>query len=272
MPEESTTPNLVELVNRVREAANRRDFDAVESFYAPGAVLRGAEAGTFEGAAAIRGFAEDMASPYEELHVEAEEIIDLGNGVTFGVIGVRGRPVGQRGDPIPVGERRDLDQRRDRAGDAQHEHRRGPCCRRTPRCRTGVAMSENLDLVRSINAEWERGDYSSVEWADPEIEFVIADGPEPGSWTEMAGMVEGMRTVLNVWEDFQGQGEQYRELDGEHILVFVHNSGRGKTSGMEIGQMPTKAANLFHLRDGKVIRLVIYWDRERALADLGLAE
>jgi ketosteroid isomerase-like protein len=94
MPE-STTPDLVELVNRWGEAVNRRDFDAVESFYAPDAVLRGAElVGTFEGAAAIRGLFEEMASSLEEFHGEAEEIIDLGHGVTFGVIIVTGRPVG----------------------------------------------------------------------------------------------------------------------------------------------------------------------------------
>jgi hypothetical protein len=39
-----------------------------------------------------------------------------------------------------------------------------------------------------------------------------------------------------------------------------------------ISQMRTGGANLFHIRDSKVIRLVIYFDRDRALADLDLEE
>ena len=97
MAEESTTPDLVALTRRAIEAANRRDFDEVESFYAPDAVFRGSEAGTFEGAVAIRGLFEDVLRPYEDFHVEVEEIIDL-NGVVFAVIVVTGRPVGSSGE------------------------------------------------------------------------------------------------------------------------------------------------------------------------------
>jgi hypothetical protein len=73
--------------------------------------------------------------------------------------------------------------------------------------------SANLELVRSIYTAFERGDFSSAEWADPEIEFVLVDGPDPGSWAGISAMA----------------------------------------------------------RNGKVTRLAIYNDRERALADLGLA-
>lgn len=131
--------------------------------------------------------------------------------------------------------------------------------------------SANLDLVRSLYAAWSRGDRSSIEWAHPEIEFVIADGPAPGSWRGLVGMEEGFRDLLSAWKEWRPQGDAYRELDGERVVVLDHFSGRGKTSGLEVRQMRTEGAALFHFRGGKVTRLVVYWDRERALADLGLA-
>jgi ketosteroid isomerase-like protein len=127
-----------------------------------------------------------------------------------------------------------------------------------------------VDLVRSIYAAWERGDFSSTEWAHPEIEFVFADGPSPGSWTGLAGMREGMRDWLTAWEDFRMEAEGYRELDDGRVLALAKDSGRGRASGVEIGQIWTKVAAVFHIRDGKVTRLVAYHTRERALADLGL--
>jgi ketosteroid isomerase-like protein len=131
--------------------------------------------------------------------------------------------------------------------------------------------SANLDLVRSIFADWERGEFGSAEWADPEIEFVIADGPSPGAWTGLAGMAEGTRDLVDAWDEIRTEGEEFRELDDERVLVLTRWSGRGKTSGLEVAPMGTKGAHLFHVRGGIVSRYVFYWDRERAFADLGLA-
>jgi ketosteroid isomerase-like protein len=133
-------------------------------------------------------------------------------------------------------------------------------------------MSANLDLVRSILAAWERGDFSETEWAHPEIEFVIADGPSPGSWTGVSGMAAGWRGFMSAWDHVHVEAvDEYRELDDERILVLVHQGGRGKTSGLEVAQMQSKGASLFHVRGGRVTRLVLYLDRERALADLGIS-
>jgi ketosteroid isomerase-like protein len=131
--------------------------------------------------------------------------------------------------------------------------------------------SADVDLVRSVCAAWGRGDFSSAEWAHPEVEFVIVDGPSPGSWTGLAGMAEGFRDWLSAWEAYRVEADEYRELDDERVLVLVRNIGRGKTSGLELGQLRSKGAGVFHVRGGKVTRYVIYWDRDRALADLGLA-
>jgi ketosteroid isomerase-like protein len=119
-----------------------------------------------------------------------------------------------------------------------------------------VTDSPNVKLVRSIYAAWERGDFSATEWLHPEIEFVRVGGPSPGTSTGLAGMAAGTREFLSAWEDLRAEAEEYRELDGERILVLIHHRGRGKTSGLELGQMQTKNAALFHVRDGKVTRLV----------------
>jgi SnoaL-like domain len=130
--------------------------------------------------------------------------------------------------------------------------------------------SANVNLVKSIYSAWEVGDWSSSEWAHPEIEFVLTGGPVDGSWTGLAGMAEGFRGYLNAWKDFRVEADDYRELDDERVLVLVRMSGRGKTSGLELGELGEQAANLFYVRDGKVVRLIVYSNREQAAVELGL--
>lgn len=127
--------------------------------------------------------------------------------------------------------------------------------------------SANLDLVKSIYVAWERGDFSSADWADPQIEFAFADGPEPGRWTGREQMSKRYGDWLRGWKDFHAAPEEYF-VGEDRILVFVINSGYGRTSGVEFEQR--SVANYFEIQSGKVTKLVLYWDRDRALADFGL--
>jgi ketosteroid isomerase-like protein len=116
--------------------------------------------------------------------------------------------------------------------------------------------SANLDLVRSIYAAWERGDFSSTDWAHPEIEIVVADGPDAGRSTGVAATAERWRDFLSAWHEFRFQADEYRELDDERVLVLYHRSGRGKQSGLELEEIRGEGAHLLHLHDGKVTRHV----------------
>jgi hypothetical protein len=80
-------------------------------------------------------------------------------------------------------------------------------------------VSANLELARSIYAAWERGDFSSAEWAHPRIEFERVDESWRGRWTGRDGMAEGWREFVSAWDDLRVQADEYRELDSQRVLV-----------------------------------------------------
>lgn len=129
-------------------------------------------------------------------------------------------------------------------------------------------MSANLDLVHSVYTRWERGDWGSSDWADPDIEFVIADGPDPRTIGGREVMAREWREFLGAWTDYAIAAEEFREIDAERVLVLLHATGRGKASGAAIA--PMVGANVFTIHDGRVGRLAIYFDHHRALAELEL--
>ena len=128
-------------------------------------------------------------------------------------------------------------------------------------------MSKNLDLVRSIYADWERGDFSSTEWADPGIEFVVASGPNPGTSRGLAATSDMWRGWLDTWDAYRAEAEHLREVNDELALVRAY----GHTGG-SAGVVEDRSANVFAIRRGRVVRLALHADRNRALADLGLEE
>jgi ketosteroid isomerase-like protein len=99
MPEESTTPDLVELTRSHVEAANHHDLDAFMSAFASDAAYDASRdgVGVYEGPVAIRGLIGDWWSVFDDLRLTPEEILDLGSGVVFLVLRHDARPAGSTG-------------------------------------------------------------------------------------------------------------------------------------------------------------------------------
>ena len=128
-------------------------------------------------------------------------------------------------------------------------------------------MSANLDLVRSIHADWERGDYRSVEWADPELSFVFADGPLQGEWRGVGVAATIWSNFLATMNDYRAEIEALRDMEDGRVLVLVRGHGRGRSSGAPVED---RSADVFEIRSGKVAKLTVYANRANAFADLGL--
>jgi ketosteroid isomerase-like protein len=288
------TADLAGVIHQVVDAVKAGDFDTALGFYAVDAVYDGSPSGgaIYVGHAEIRDLFEAFRGAYEEYGVELE-VNELGGGVAFCVVALRGRLPGSTGwvqqryataevweDGLGqhVTNYTDIDAARAAAERLARERGYGvsednmEASEKSGDAIRGGAVSANLDLVRSIYADWERGDFSSRAWADPEIEYVQSDGPEPGRWSGLANMAEGMRGWLSGWEEFRVEADEFRELDDDRVLVFARTIGRGKRSGVELGGVLGGAANVFHIRAGQVTRFSLYFDRDRALADLGLDE
>ena len=122
---------------------------------------------------------------------------------------------------------------------------------------------ENVDLAQSIYAAWGRGDFSSAEWAHPEIEFVCADGPVLGSWTGLAGMAES--SVAGLRPGRNCASRRRSTASSTTSACSCSSTGAGAARRVDFSSGPSdQGASLFHLRDGKVTRLVHFFDRNAA--------
>lgn len=120
--------------------------------------------------------------------------------------------------------------------------------------------NENVEIVRRVYEGWSRGDFSQADLFDPEIEFEMVDWPHSGRSRGLAAMRETWLTTLSAWEDFRATPEELID-NGHNVLVLNHISGRGRGSGADVSAI---TATVWTVENGRVVRLALYWDTERA--------
>jgi ketosteroid isomerase-like protein len=135
---------------------------------------------------------------------------------------------------------------------------------------------ENVEIVRTAFAEF--GEHPTTEAleaaaragsvaSDAELDFsaMYPDGPilrGLEAWVDYLGSLPWGRSV-------RLEPERFFDVDGERVLVFVHVTAVGETSGVPVG---LRNAYEFTVRDGVIVRWKVYADRTEALEAAGLSE
>ncbi len=90
-----------------------------------------------------------------------------------------------------------------------------------------------------------------------------------GRWVGLDEFWKAVREYLQPLSDLRIEAERIIDLSGDRVLVLSRQTVRGKQSGVP---METELADLFTLRDGKIVRYDSYWNRADALEAVGLSE
>jgi ketosteroid isomerase-like protein len=128
--------------------------------------------------------------------------------------------------------------------------------------------TENVELVRRLYDAYEAGDFEAAfELIDPAVEFDGTVRPEGKVWQGHEGIADALRTWTGTWESWRLDIEEIIDAD-PHVVALEKQSGRGKGSGLRWAE---ETATLFTLRDGKVVRMVWFTNRDAALEAAGLS-
>ena len=133
---------------------------------------------------------------------------------------------------------------------------------------------EDIELLRSLYSRFAEGYAVSdaYEVFDPQIVFrrimsEVPPGPGgPGSWVGIEETVQALWDWIRQWDDIHHAAEEFIDL-GDRVLVLTRQTARGKLSGVPV---EAELADLMTVRDGKIARWEIYWDRAEARQAAGL--
>lgn len=115
-------------------------------------------------------------------------------------------------------------------------------------------------MFDAFNREQPQRDLHTI--IDPEI--VVIDLPQAPGPRERHGMEEidsWIDETREIWDQLRIEPEEVTELDAERCLAVTRLRGRARGSGIEVDQRQGCA---FFLRDGRICRIEMHPERERA--------
>ena len=131
---------------------------------------------------------------------------------------------------------------------------------------------DNVEVVRLILAEWERGEFGT--WSDrldPEIAFetFMPDASENVTAHGVAELVAFTRDWLAQWRRYRIAADEIRAAGPDKVFASVRQFAAGQHSGAEV---ESPGFTVWTLEGGRVVKLSVHYEREKALEAAGLRE
>jgi uncharacterized protein len=129
-------------------------------------------------------------------------------------------------------------------------------------------VESNLEVVkRGYEALASGGFEAWLPFFDPEFEMTTpaALASEPGTYRGPEGIRRWWQEFYEAMSEVRLVPHDFRQI-GEAVVVPFSIHARGRSTGLETEQ---PAVQVWHLRDGKAIKLELFADLDEALAALG---
>ena len=129
---------------------------------------------------------------------------------------------------------------------------------------------ENVEIVRRIYEGTSARLEAPREHFGPGYEVVASDvAPDFGVLRGFDAMQGAFRPYWETFDDFRVEIEEVVHADESHVITRVRDGGRMKGSDSEVWN---RFYHVWTFAHGKVARLSIHTDRERALDAVGPSE
>jgi ketosteroid isomerase-like protein len=118
--------------------------------------------------------------------------------------------------------------------------------------------------------EFNRSGVIDADLVDPEVEMIQASSiiDTAGEFQGPEGLTAALAELREAFDDLRFEPDEYLQAPDGRLVVFIRVRGRGKGSGMELDN---RIAWLITLEAERISRLVVYEEREAALAAAGVS-